>query len=197
MKYREMQIIEEILTRLKPKISLEWGAGYSTFYFSKYLAQGARWISVEHNGDWAAKVAALNPDKRIEICHVAPNSASWTDRDTDGTYKEGAYSDFESYISFPSKFNEFDFILIDGRARKDALIQAHELISEKGVVVLHDANRAIYHQPLGLYKHQALFTDGRADGGGIWVGSNGLDLNEVFDVALHKKLWRAYNIFKK
>lgn len=190
MKYREIQIIEEILTNFKPKVCLEWGSGYSTCYFSKYLTQDARWISVEHNGDWARRVAALNPDKRVEICHVAPESVSWAERDS-----EGLYADFEGYVSFPSRIKEIDFILIDGRARKYALIKAQELIGEKGVVILHDANRTIYHQPFSLYKHQELFTDGRIDGGGIWVGSNGIDLNAVFDVALHKRLWRVYNIF--
>jgi len=193
MKYREIQVIEEILLNLKPKTCIEWGAGYSALYFSKFLTEDARWISVEHDKNWAKRASELvhdAGDKRVEICLVEPERASWEEAG-----KEGTAADFKSYLSYPSKFKEIDFILIDGRARKEALTKAHEFIGERGVVVLHDANRTYYRQPFGLYKHQALFTDNRTDGGGIWVGSNGLDLNCYFDVALHKRLWRIYNIF--
>jgi len=39
MKYREIEIIEEILKNLQPQRVLEWGAGYSTLYFPKILTE--------------------------------------------------------------------------------------------------------------------------------------------------------------
>jgi hypothetical protein len=56
MKEREVDIIEEILSKLQPRNSLEWGAGYSTTYFTKFLQKDAKWTSIEHNKDWAHKI---------------------------------------------------------------------------------------------------------------------------------------------
>ncbi|OGQ60435.1 MAG: hypothetical protein A3J24_09160 [Deltaproteobacteria bacterium RIFCSPLOWO2_02_FULL_53_8] len=191
MKYREIRIVEEILINLKPKVCLEWGSGYSTLYFSKFLTKDAKWIAIEHNKDWMKRVVEIIHDSRIELCLAQPERPDWEQTD-----KDGAYADFAGYLAAPAKYKNIDFILVDGRARKDALIKARDYIGDRGVVVLHDANRRIYHQPFSLYKHQALFTDKRTNGGGIWVGSNGsFDIEAVLDVALHKKIWRFYNMF--
>ncbi|MCH7498210.1 MAG: hypothetical protein IH971_10205 [Candidatus Marinimicrobia bacterium] len=73
MKYREILIIEELLTNLQPQRCLEWGAGYRTLYYSRYLPnESARWIAVEHDEEWAANVRSMNTDPRVEAVHVAP-----------------------------------------------------------------------------------------------------------------------------
>lgn len=190
MKYREIRIVEEVLINLKPRTCLEWGAGYSSLYFPAFLPEGSKWFSIEHDKDWAERVREMNENPCVEIFHVGPERNGWADAG-----KEGAAADFKSYLAFPEKFKKADFILIDGRARKAAIAKALELISDSGVVVLHDANRGEYHGPLKLYRHGALFTDGRADGGGVWVGSKKLDLNSVLDISLHKRLWKVYNMF--
>lgn len=191
MKYREIQIVEDILLNLKPKVCIEWGSGYSTLYFSRFLSPDARWIAIEHNKDWMKRVVEIIHDERIQLCLAPPEHSDWAQRD-----KDGACADFVNYLAAPAKYKDIDFILVDGRARKDALIKAQEYIGDRGVVVLHDANRQIYRQPFSLYKHQALFTDKRTNGGGIWVGSNGsFDIEAILDVALHKKVWRFYNMF--
>lgn len=191
MKYREIQIIEEILLNLKPKVCVEWGSGYSTLYFSRLLTPDAKWIAIEHNKDWFKRVVEIIHDERIELCLAPPEHDDWAQKD-----KDGLYADFVNYLAAPAKYKNIDFILIDGRARKDALVKAQKYIGNRGVVVLHDANRRIYHQPFSLYKHQALFTDKRTNGGGIWVGSNAaFDIESVLNVALHKRLWRLYNVF--
>lgn len=190
MKYREIQIVTDILTNLRPKVCVEWGSGYSTLYFSRFLSGDARWIAVEHHGPWLERVKRLIDDKRIDLCLAPSERPDWEQRD-----KDGLGSDFASYLALPARYKDVDFILVDGRARKEALVKANEYIGDRGVVVLHDANRRIYRQPFALYRHQALFTDRRTNGGGIWVGSNGVDIDAVLDVALHKRLWRLYNIF--
>lgn len=193
MQKKEVEIVEEILSRLQPSNSLEWGAGYSTIYFAKFLPKGANWISIEHDKDWAHKVSGLlmsNPifyiinifkNKHIKILHISPNNSSWSNLNG-----EGSYSEFKDYIEYPDKLNFFDFILIDGRARKDCLIKAHEIVKDKGVVILHDANRKYYHEPFALFKHQMLFLDDGEDGGGLWVGSKGLDIGNVLNLDKHR-----------
>ncbi len=123
---------------------------------------------------------------KIEIFHVSPNHLPWSDEDEDGSY-----TDLKDYIEFPTAFGPFDFILVDGRARKDCLVKAYALIKETGVVVLHDANRKYYYKPLEPYLYQTLFTDASlGSGGGLWIGSKGLDLQNVLDVEKHRLAWK-------
>lgn len=183
-RYRESEIVEEILRKLKPQRCLEWGTGYSTLYYPKYLNENAIWISIDHDIEWVKRIKRLNQNPKVEIFWVSPNNLPWTDE-----YRDGNYSDLKDYIDFPSKFGKFDFILIDGRARKHCLIKAHELIKNDGVVVLHDANRKYYHGLFLLYKHRILFEDSRKNDGGLMVGTIDLDINTIFDLDTHRKLW--------
>lgn len=192
MVYEEIHIIEEILLNLRPKNCLEWGAGYSTLNFSKLLGKDAHWTSIEHERSWAEKIIGLNQDQNVRVIYIAPNRSPWTDQ-----FRDGAYTDLADYIEYPDKLGKLDFILIDGRARKDCLIKALTLIDDRGIVVLHDANRRYYHGPFSSYKYQALFNDKRKNEGGLWVGSKGRDINEILNVPKHKKLWRIYDNWEK
>jgi hypothetical protein len=177
MSYREARILEEILLNLKPHNCLEWGAGHSSLYFPKFLSATARWQSVEHNNDWALKVQALNRDPRLSIYYVPSNKQPWNDQ-----YGDGGYSDFKDYIEFPSRLGKFDFILIDGRARRHCLAKAFDLIANSGVVALHDANRSYYREPLGLFKYAVLLDAGEH---AVWLGSKGLRIELAIDLTKH------------
>lgn len=189
MKYREHEIIEEILLKLKPRRCLEWGAGYSTTWFPNLLTKDSTWITIEHEKEWATKIQNKNKNSNVKIIHKPPNHSPWTDENQDGSY-----SDLKDYVDYPSKQGEFDFILVDGRARTDCLRMAHELITDKGIVILHDSNRRYYHEIFGLYKYQVLFKDYREGGGGVWVASKGAEIDTVLNVDMHRHLWRVYNI---
>lgn len=211
----ELGVIEELLNKVQPQNSLEWGAGYSTIYFPRFLTSTAKWIAVEHNKQWADKISNIlglkpvfflikdhsmhqfflrskflavipealkwlvfsskwrsNPE--IKIVYISPNKSF-----LHAPLEEGTYSDFEDYINFPDKYKYFDFILIDGRARKDCLIKAYEILKENGIVVLHDANRKYYHQPFSMYKYQLLIRDDHTEEGGIWIGSKGRSIEPL------------------
>jgi hypothetical protein len=142
------------------------------------------WISVEHNEEWAAGINGMNTNERVHINFVKPNRYPWTDK-----YNDGAYSDLKEYVNFPK--GKFDFILVDGRARKDCLVKANRIVRSKGVVVLHDANRKHYHGSFKLYKHRLLFEDSRRNGG-LWIGSNGSDIGALLDIEKHKAIWKMY-----
>jgi predicted O-methyltransferase YrrM len=188
MKYREIQIVEEILKKLRPGRCLEWGAGYSTLYFPKVISEGSGWISVEHQKDWAEKTKKMNRKSNVEIFHISPNHFIG-----DKPFMEWGYSDLTDYIEFPDKFGNFDFILVDGAGRKDCLIKAYKLLKNGGVAVLHDANNTRYHEPLAMYESHVLFTDYRETAGGLWVGRKGLAIGGILNVDKHKNLWRVYN----
>ncbi|TAK05880.1 MAG: hypothetical protein EPO39_10285 [Candidatus Manganitrophaceae bacterium] len=191
-KYREIEIVEEILRKAQPEKCLEWGCGYGTLYFSERLKKTAVWISVEHEKEWAAKIEGMNRNRQVQIHHVPADHFPWSD-----PHRDGAYSDLKEYVDYPSRFAPFDFILVDGRARRDCLAKAHQLVREEGVVLLHDANRVRYHESFHLFKHQALFTDGRTRSGGIWIGSRGTEIAHFLDLPRQREIYRLYRRFGK
>ncbi|MDX1629386.1 MAG: hypothetical protein R3345_11840, partial [Fulvivirga sp.] len=101
----------------------------------------------------------------------------------------------EHYIEFPA--GKFDFIFIDGRARKDCVKKAHELITDEGLVVLHDANRTHYHEYFDMFDHHELFDDHHKKYGGVWLASRKKEINEFIPVEKHKKVWKRHDMLAK
>jgi predicted O-methyltransferase YrrM len=193
MKYMEIEIIEEVLERLGPLNCLEWGAGYSTLCFPGFLGTEARWLAVEHDGGWAYRIGNLNERSGVSVRHVAANHTPWSDPQNDGTY-----SDLTDYVEYPARFAPFDFILVDGRARASCLEKAASLLTDSGVVVLHDAQREHYQPPTVSFEHQVWFRFGDRRAGGrreraLWLGSVGRPLKSVLDVSRHQRIWRLYD----
>jgi predicted O-methyltransferase YrrM len=191
MKYREIGVMEELLRALKPMRALEWGAGYGTSHFSRLLPPGGEWIAVEHDAAWADRIRGEAP-ANVRVYSVPPEQEFWDPGDGDGTY-----GDFREYVEFPAGLGEFDFILVDGRAREACLRQARYLLAEGGVVVLHDANRRFLHRPWDLYPHQIFFHDYRRYSGGLWIGSVDRDIASLVDVGRHRSIWGLYNALGK
>jgi predicted O-methyltransferase YrrM len=187
MKMKERCIIEELLQNLRPARCLEWGSGYSTLYFSRLLPEGATWLAIEHEKEWADKVSGMDHGPNVKVVHVAPNNTPWTDG-----HGDGSAADLRDYIDYPAGSGHFDLILVDGRARVACLEKAAGLVTPSGVVLLHDANREYYRGALPSQWHQALFLDERKDEGGLWVGSPGRELNSVLAVMGHQAVWRGY-----
>lgn len=187
MKVREIELIKSILEQHKPQQCLEWGAGFSTLYYPKYLGTTAKWISIEHEKDWYLKIKDMNTRENVNVHFIAPNHYPWTD-----SLGDGSYSDLTDYIKYPDTLGHFDFILIDGRARVECIKKASELLSPRGIVVLHDANRKMYEEPWKSYRFQALFRDSREIVGGLWIGSQNVDINTLLDVNGQLKLWNIY-----
>ena len=189
MKAKELDIILEILARLRPARCLEWGAGLSTLWFPPRTPGLTRWLSIEHHREWYETVAGRNTDPRVEVVHIPPDQGDYVT-----TRQEGTLEDFRTYVGYPETLGErFDFILVDGRARRFCLQAAFRLVEDGGVVVLHDANRQGYFEDVPPFAHQERFTDWKRRGGGIWVGSKGRPIPEVLDVAAHRRLWKAHH----
>ncbi len=185
MRYREIEIVEEILRRLQPKSCLEWGAGYSTLFFPQQLASDARWLSVDHDESWARNIREMGPAEIVTIEHVPANRFPWSDPEEDGSAE-----DLADYLSYPEQFAPFDFILIDGRARNECIQKARNLVQHDGVVLLHDANREFYQKETGAFEHQILLQGYRENAGGIWLGSPGRPIGQILDLEFHRTVWR-------
>ncbi len=188
MKNREILLLEELLRNLQSGKCLEWGSGYSTLYFPKFLSPDSEWLAIEHYPEWAEKVNGLNKNPRVKTVLVPPDKFPWTDDNEDGSY-----SDFKHYVDYPKDEAPFDFILVDGRLRIACLERALEWISHKGVVVLHDSNREYYHSALVHFPNQVFFHyEGRPDKG-LWFGCKGISIDEYIHVSKHKTLWNVHN----
>jgi len=192
MSFAETIIIEEVLNNLKPMRCLEWGAGYSTLIFPRFAGQNTRWIALEHNPDWALKIKVLNKNPNVTISYIAPNKFPWSDENNDG-----GLLDLKDYIDFPDQFAPFNFILVDGRARKDCLIKAYDLCKEDGIVVLHDAERQYYQQPLRLYQYQFSFSEHTQGQIKLWMGSKSINISKRFRVNRYTKLAQLLRFFGK
>ncbi len=178
----EIDVVQDVIKELQPAKCLEWGTGGSTIFFTKRLPKGSRWVSVEHDRNWAIKIRRQTMFLRllllrgvVQIYHIQPNHTPWSDANGDGSY-----SDLKDYVDFPGKLGHFDFIFVDGRARKDCIKKACELVGDKGVVILHDAGRSYYHGPFDLYKYKVLLRDNSDDESGLWLASNGIDIKSLF-----------------
>ncbi|MGB5696529.1 MAG: class I SAM-dependent methyltransferase [Polyangiales bacterium] len=185
MRYREVNLIDRLLQHIQPKRCLEWGCGRSTLFFPDRLDDDATWLSIEHNPAWHQKILGQLQRHHTRLVLAEPNATRWDD-----TRGDGSYDDFRDYVESQSDAGPFDFILIDGRARRDCLEKAKSLVSDHGVVVLHDANRKYLTDGLQGYEHQLLFTDYRTDSGGVWLGSNRSDLERLVDAEAENALWK-------
>jgi predicted O-methyltransferase YrrM len=188
MAQKEKDIMVEALTKLKPERCLEWGSGFSTLTFPNLLSHDAEWVSVEHNEAWHKIITEKDVPQQVKFAQVAADKVSTDEPD-------GSYDDFKSYIEYPN--GSFDFILIDGRARTHCLKKAYDLISETGLIMLHDANRDSYLENTSMFNNQYLFTDHRKTFGGIWLGSKSKQINSFLDLRLHQNLWdKHFNLLR-
>jgi hypothetical protein len=185
MRFCDRMLIEGVLKNMRPKRCLEWGAGFSTLKFPQCAGRDALWFSVEHDRDWFIKINGMNRNPNCFITHVSANHFPWTDPNGDG-----ALSDLYDYIEYPHRFAPFDFILVDGRARKECLVRAFDWIKENGVVLLHDSERKYYHGALMRFKYQYNLFDASKQQTKIWMGSKGVDVYAQFKIKEYLALWR-------
>lgn len=184
MRSRELIIFEELVMNLQPKKILEWGAGYSTHYFPRILKGKFEWLSVESDGEWFSHLQELNQNPNVKIELVPGNIVGNFGFENDGSYEE-----FQDYIEYPTHLAPFDYIVIDGRARSECLKKAFDLLSDKGVVVVHDVNREYYHEYFDLYEYKFVILDNRKRAGGVAMLSKGSDISSLVTTDAHEKSW--------
>ena len=123
------------LLDIKPGRILEWGPGKSTEIMLE-CAPDAKIISFEHDKSWYKRALKKFGDK-VEL-RLRPALSNG---------RMSAYA-VEAYLSKEAKF---DLIFVDGRRRVECLLTATRLVSEDGVVILHDADRKDYVLGIELY----------------------------------------------
>jgi hypothetical protein len=110
----------------------EFGSGNSTLWWAERTAHVT---AVEHNADWATKIAEAAPEN-AEILKV--------ELEPDG-----------DYCRTPARLgSEFDVLIIDGRDRVNCSLQCLTALRPGGVIIWDDSHRRRYRHGLGvLRKH--------------------------------------------
>ncbi|MCD7971385.1 MAG: hypothetical protein LUG18_01785 [Candidatus Azobacteroides sp.] len=182
MKEREIEIFKEILIKNKPARVLEYGCGYSSIYYPQFLPETSRWFSVEHNQEWGEYVKKRISAKTT-LSLVPPDNA---------TYKDDGYEgDFTSYVEKGKEFAPFDLILVDGMAREVCIDYVYDLLTDDGLLIVHDANRPCYREAMKKYKHVNILEDYRKTAGGMAFLTKSNPITDYFDIERHKKIWKT------
>lgn len=137
--------VKVVLKYLKNGVNtyLEWGSGGSTQNFPEYVS--GRAVSIEHDKAWCARMRDVLRGKKgvpveMRCVPVARGTMGWG---INSPFEEGDYLVFRSYVDEIDRLGQqnWDFILIDGRARVDVAIKALSYLRNDSLVVLHDTWR--------------------------------------------------------
>lgn len=155
----ELSQVRAVVEVLAPRRVLEWGAGGSTRELLATCPFIERYVSVEHNREWHGRVAAVVGDPRLDLHLVEPAEPEPTggrtrqSREAVTAWRLRAETELalmRAYVELPRTLAdpEFDFVLVDGRARSLCVREGFSLLRPGGVLIVHDAQRAEYHQAL-------------------------------------------------
>ncbi|MDF1813855.1 MAG: hypothetical protein P1V20_16760 [Verrucomicrobiales bacterium] len=134
-----MPPVWELFRHSPPSSIFEWGPGRSTLFFAELFPE-AEIRGVEHNRRWFANCAQIMEEfgARVQIEHrhleISPAKA-------------------EPYVTHPlwNPDKKYDLVFIDGRLRCDCAVIAKQILSENGIVMVHDAHRKVYQPAYQLY----------------------------------------------
>jgi len=133
MSEAETELIKGLLN---PSMScLEYGSGYSTAYFSKFVKF---WHSIESDKNWYKKV-----EEMIELEGVEEKVKLELKKD-----------ELDDYLK--ADLSSYDFILIDGKYRKECLDLSVKQAKKEAIIILHDAMRYEYKDWVNKYPYKKL-----------------------------------------
>lgn len=144
-----------IVATLQPKRVLEWGSGGSTRALLEHFPCIETYVSIEHDALWYEKVREKVADPRLQLHLREPDQplgkvkAAKEERVAWDLKAEVEPQIMASYVELPGTLGmEFDFVLVDGRARSFCVAAGFSLLVQGGGLVLHDAQRQEYHAAL-------------------------------------------------
>lgn len=136
---------------------LEWGSGFGTIYFSNFLKQNNinfKWTAIEHYIPWYKKVISMISKNNLSdnVLCILVNPTSEPNKNIQ------ELNNMNDYINLPIFLNEkYNIVLIDGRKRVECLKTARTIISNNGIVILHDAERIWFHEGFKYYINNGKF----------------------------------------
>jgi len=178
----DSRAVAHIVRSADPRYVLEWGSGHSTGRFPREATHLKRWVTVEHDAAWHERIKERERHGAVELALVPPDrpAASGGDGPT-----------FKDYVAYPAGLGlRFDLVIIDGQARLECLRATPALLSERGLMILHDAHRYDYAALLGGLGPPVELEDPR-NGFRILVVGARTDPRSVLDMAFLEGLYAA------
>lgn len=125
-------LLKKYLLLLKPKRILEWGPGRSTELMLQ-TCKYAHITTIEHDPEWFTKFKDWFRENGNVTVLFLRGSLYWT---------------------FPLRGEKHDLVFVDGFCdyRVDCLKTAYQVVTGKGVVILHDSQRSKYDEGKRLFK---------------------------------------------
>jgi len=162
----EFAQMRAVVETLAPRRVLEWGSGGSTKALLDACPFIERFVSIEHDPNWVEKVREKVIDPRLEL-HLKEADDTppdlMADRKAFQEWAARAERDpalMATYVGFPATLGiAFDFVLVDGRARRLCVAAGWELLRSGGVLLLHDAQREDYHDAVEALGERAIFLE--------------------------------------
>lgn len=124
----------------KASVYFEYGCGGSTVLADSYT-NISKIYSVESDQNWIANVKLNLANSKSQFFYIDLNAGAWG-RPKDESKKDNwpTYSSQMSHIS-----EKPDLVLVDGRFRVACAANAYTHMSDSGVALVHDYERASYH----------------------------------------------------
>ena len=127
-----------------PENILEWGTGLSTCLFAHFCRtwHTRSFLTIDHHAEYQARtLARVDKPEGFEALSLDLAGGLWPGEDA------------RNYATYPlSRQIKYDLIFVDGRRRNECLLVASNMLSAKGMVILHDAWRSRYEVGMGLFR---------------------------------------------
>lgn len=154
----ELSQLFAAISAVQPRRMIEWGSGGTTLVIPGTFQSIERYVSVEHNEQWHARVGKVVDDPRVSCLFRPPHASApepamfeesggktrqeyvdWTER------CENEREILERYVEAPFEIeDEYDVALIDGRARRFCIERAWQGVRSGGLLLIHDSQRDDY-----------------------------------------------------
>ncbi len=167
----------------------EWGSGYSSIYYARYLSGRTKfqWHSIDNNPGWHMKVKEMAAEDGLEEVtrfykkEFPPfwEKPGWGEIPPPcGRFAPQLPAEIE-YIQLPIELDiKFNVVIVDARFRRRCLETARHILTDDGIVILHDAQKPQYQEGIDQYPHHAFLSTGawypfQDPQNKVWVGSFG------------------------
>ncbi len=174
----------------------EWGSGFSTVYYAKYLKKNnidVEWDAVDNNKMWHHRVLQMlksnNLDNQV-TAHLREFPPFWEKEGWGeippprGVFCPKLEAELE-YVNMPNILNKkFDIIFVDARFRRHCIEVVKQVLAPNGIIVMHDAQKPHYHVGLEEFSNRKFYKGGawfplQDLPNQVWVGS--MDNTQVFE----------------
>lgn len=145
MSKRATKEIEKIILKEGYKNCFEWGSGSSTLWLEHFMMSI---VSVEYSKKWFDEVNKRIDKNKTELVFQAPQEER-ENKDEIKSKKRGYHKySFKNYVDIINNFENFDLIIIDGRAREHCLENSIKCLNKNGLIVFDDTYRKRYRDKI-------------------------------------------------